>query len=133
MPVPAAISENDPVATSGKRKGSRRAAPAKRRFRPRILLLAVGITLAAVAWGYLVYVAIDFGTAARGGDSRAWGFLGLAAIGAMACLFTGLMLVTRLSRAIGLTSGPPARTVPPPLEPPSPASSSTGAHRHRSL
>jgi hypothetical protein len=36
---------------------------------PSVLLLALGITAAVVAWGYLVYLAIDFGTAARdGGD-----------------------------------------------------------------
>ena len=34
-----------------------------------LLLLALGITAAVVAWGYLVYLAIDFGSDARNGDS----------------------------------------------------------------
>jgi hypothetical protein len=71
-----------------------------------LLLLAVGITLSVVAWGYLVYAAIDFGSTARGGDSQAWWFLGLASIGAVACLFFGLMLVARLLRGLGITQAP---------------------------
>ena len=71
---------------------------------PGLLLLAVGVTLAVVAWGYLVYAAIDFGSAARGGEPRAWAFLGLAALGAVACLFVGLMLIARLLRKLGITS-----------------------------
>ncbi len=59
-----------------------------------------------VAWGYLVYAAIDFGTAARGGSSSAWWFMALACLGAMACLFVGLLLVARLLRALGVTSPP---------------------------
>ncbi|WP_134767178.1 hypothetical protein [Nocardioides sp. 1609] len=95
---------------NGKRAGAR----TKRRFRPALLALALGVTLAVVAWGYLVYAAIDFGTSARGGDSTAWWFLALAALGAVACLFLGLVLVTRISRAIGLTRGPEPRTPPGP-------------------
>jgi hypothetical protein len=49
-----------------------------------------------VAWGYLVFLAIDFGTTARNGDGTAWFFLALATIGAIACLFAGMMLGTRL-------------------------------------
>lgn len=94
-------------------------------------MLAVGITVTVIAWGYLVYIAIDFGADARGGESRAWGFLGLAALGAIACLFTGLMLVARLSRAIGLTSGPAPRVVPPPLETPPTYPPSVAPYRHR--
>lgn len=86
----------------GKRAGARQ----KRRFRPALLLLALAITLCVVAWGYLVYAAIDFGGEAREGDSDAWWFLGVASLGAVACLFVGLMLIVRLSRAIGLTRGP---------------------------
>ena len=85
----------------------KRAAPKKKQaFRPVLALLAVGITLSVVAWGYLVYAAIDFGSTARGGDGQAWLYLGLAALGAVACLFAGLMLIARLLRALGLTRSP---------------------------
>lgn len=94
----------------GKRAGSRQ----KRRFRPVLLLLALGITASVVAWGYLVYAAIDFGGEARDGESEAWWWLGVAAVGAAACLFVGLMLVARLSRALGLTAAPEPREPKPP-------------------
>jgi len=72
-----------------------------------LLVLAFGITLCVVAWGYLVYAAIDFGSTARhDDDSSAWGYLAVAAVGAVACLFLGFMLVARFSRALGLTRPP---------------------------
>jgi hypothetical protein len=77
-----------------------------------LLLLALGITAAVVAWGYLVFVAIDFGTAARSGDNRGWWLLGLATIGAIACLFIGMLLVTRLVQRVRSAGTPP--TPPPP-------------------
>lgn len=101
------------VSGQGKRAGSRRAARPPRRFRPRLLLLAVAITLCVVAWGYLVYAAIDFGSTARGGDERAWAFLALASVGAIACLFVGLMLVARLLRQLGITNAADADTATP--------------------
>jgi hypothetical protein len=61
------------------------------------------VTLAVVAWGYLVYAAIDFGASARNGNQDAWWFLAVASLGAMACLFVGLMLIARLLRRLGLT------------------------------
>jgi hypothetical protein len=67
-----------------------------------------------VAWGYLVYAAIDFGSSARGGDGRAWVFLGLASLGAVACLFIGLMLVARLLRMLGVNRGNADEPPPPP-------------------
>lgn len=77
-----------------------------------------------VAWGYLVYAAIDFGATARSGNSQAWFFLVLASLGAVACLFIGLMLVSRLLRRLGITEDPthprPHRTrtvVPEPRTP----------------
>ncbi len=83
-----------------------------------------------MAWGYLVYAAIDFGTEARGGQSQAWWLLGLASLGAVACLFVGLILLARLSRALGITRAPaPESTTADPVphdphhEPP------TGGHR----
>lgn len=72
-----------------------------------LLLLALGITLCVVAWGYLVYAAIDFGSTARQDDDTAsWWFLGVAAVGAVACLFLGFMLVARFSRTIGFSAQP---------------------------
>jgi hypothetical protein len=102
------------VGTQGKRAGSRRAPKKKAALRPGLLGLAAGVTLAVVAWGYLVYAAIDFGASARGGDQNAWWFLGLASLGAVACLFIGLMLVSRLLRRLGITSGPAAPPRPMP-------------------
>lgn len=110
-------------------KGKRAGARPRRGFRADLALLALGVTLAVVAWGYLVFAAIDFGTSARGGDSAAWGFLALAAVGAVACLFVGLMLLARLLRALGIISGPPpagggdeapADASAPPVEPEAP-------------
>lgn len=92
--------------SGGKRAGARRGARPKRRFRPRVLAYAVAITALVIGWGYLVWAAIDFGVDARGGDSRAWGFLGLAALGAAACLFAGLMIIARLMRALGGVAEP---------------------------
>lgn len=87
----------------GKRAGEKQ----KQGFRPALLGLAVGITLALVAWGYLVFAAIDFGATARHDDKAgAWGFLALAAIGAVACLFLAFMLAVRLARTLGITHPP---------------------------
>lgn len=96
----------------GKRAGSRRGQRPPRRFQPALLLLALGITACIVAWGYLVYAAIDFGTTARDGDQQAWWFLAVASAGAVACLFVGLMLVARVLRRLGITSGPSPRPAP---------------------
>jgi hypothetical protein len=99
-------------------RGKRAAAKQKARFRPTVLLLALGITGGVVAWGYLVRAAIDFGVQARSGNSDAWLYLGLASLGAVACLFIGLMLVARVLRELGITSGssssPSADTPPEP-------------------
>ncbi|GAB2969598.1 hypothetical protein [Nocardioides montaniterrae] len=82
------------------------------------MALAVAITGCVVAWGYLVYAAIDFGASARRGSGGAWFLLLLAALGAVACLFLGLMLVVRLSRALGLTHAPEPRPKRDPSLPP---------------
>jgi hypothetical protein len=107
-----------PVAGSsgGKRAGSRRGPRRRSGFQPALLLFALGITGCVVAWGYLVYAAIDFGSTARSGDETAWWFLALAAAGAVACLFIGLMLVARATRRLGITRGPerPGREDEPP-------------------
>jgi hypothetical protein len=109
-----AIGQNVRVAHRGKRVGPKR----RTSFRPTALLLAIGITLGVGAWGYLVKAAIDFGIQARNGTPGAWTYLALACVGAVACLFIGLMLVARLLRALGITSGPESRPREP--EPPRP-------------
>jgi hypothetical protein len=86
--------------------------PRKATFRPALAVLALGVTACLVAWGYLVWAAIDFGAAARGGDGDAWRWLVVASLGAVACLFAGLMLVARLLRALGITHPPPKREEP---------------------
>lgn len=88
---------------SGKRAGTKQ----KSGFKPVLLVLALGITACVVAWGYLVWSAIDFGSAARhDGETEAWWYLGISAFGAVACLFLGLMLIVRFSRTIGWTHAP---------------------------
>ena len=101
MPHSGHISHNVPVST-GKRAGSRRGAASPRSLNKAALALGAAITVCVVAWGYLVYAAIDFGTAARGGSSSAWTFMALACAGAIACLFVGLLLVARLMRVLGI-------------------------------
>ena len=103
--------------TGSKHAGSRRGPRRKKTFQPMLLLLALGITGCVVAWGYLVYAAVDFGSTARGGDPTAWWFLALASVGAVACLFVGLMLVARALRRLGITSGPAPKEAQEPEEP----------------
>jgi hypothetical protein len=80
--------------------------------RRKLLGLALGITLTLVAWGFLVWAAIDFGSRARGGEQLAWGFLVLATVGATACLLVTLILVTRLIATLRGRADP--RTAPAP-------------------
>jgi hypothetical protein len=91
------------------RLGDDAARPDRSRSPGVLLLLALGITAAVVAWGYLVYLAIDFGTSARNGDSAAWLFLAMATIGAIACLFAGMMLGARLVGRFRADAAPLAR------------------------
>ncbi len=116
----AGIGHNGHV-TSGKRAAGRHTGVARLEENPPrsgrspgpLLLLALGITAAVVAWGYLVYLAIDFGTTARNGDGTAWWLLGLATIGAIACLFVAMMLGTRLVTRLRADPPPPPTTRPP--------------------
>jgi hypothetical protein len=64
--------------------------------RRRLLVLALGITATLVAWGFLVWAAIDFGAQARDGENPAWMFAGLATVGATACLLVTLILVAKV-------------------------------------
>lgn len=115
----------EPV-TSGKRVGSRRGARPPRKVGRAALVICVGITLCVIAWGYLVYAAIDFGTAARGGSgTSAWALMGLASLGAIACLFVGLLLVSRLLAALGDSSS----SVPTDPDTPPPAPRPAGGKR----
>lgn len=66
------------------------------------------MVLCVAAWGYLVWAAIEFGSTARGGDDASWIFLGMASLGAVACLFAGLMLIARLLRMLGIIDRAPA-------------------------
>lgn len=68
-----------------------------------------------IAWGYLVYAAIDFGSSARSGNGAAWLMLILAAIGAATCLFVGLMLLARLGTTLGVTRPPQDDAEPRPV------------------
>lgn len=77
--------------------------------RTRILVLALIVTLTLVAWGVLVYAAIDFGGEARSGEQVAWVFLAMATIGAAACLFTTLILVGRILTLVKGAEATPAR------------------------
>lgn len=103
------IGHNGLVASPGKRAAARR----KARFRPTALLLTAGVTAGVIAWGYLVKAAIDFGIEARSGTDDAWLFLGLASLGAVACLFIGLMMISRLLRELGITKAPSSPDDPP--------------------
>lgn len=78
---------------------------------------AAGITFAVVAWGYLVWAAIDFGATARAGNSAAWFFLLLACVGAASCLFAGLMLSVRLLTRLGIIAPPPGSPEEVPVRP----------------
>jgi hypothetical protein len=75
--------------------------------RRRLLTLTLGITATVVAWGFLVWAAIDFGSQARGGQTPAWFFLALATIGATACLFVTLILGNKVLETLRTRSEPP--------------------------
>lgn len=70
----------------------------------RLALHALGGTATIVAWGYLVWLAVDFGASARGGTTSAWLFLALATVGAMACMFIALLIGAATLRALRATS-----------------------------
>jgi hypothetical protein len=88
---PVVVGENVPV---GKHSGERTETPALPRGR--LLALALGITATLVAWGFLVWEAVNFGSQGRDGEALAWVFLALATFGATACLFLTLILGTKV-------------------------------------
>lgn len=79
--------------------------------RQRLIRLAAGVTGTIVAWGYLVYLAIDFGSAARDGNGFAWVLLVLATTGATACMFVTLILGNKALMTLR-GEAPPPRTPP---------------------
>lgn len=87
---------------SGRRGGRRAAGRASVAIPRRALGLAVLVVLCILAWGALVFLAISFGSSARSGTTSSWAFLGLAAVGAIACLFLGLLLGARMLQSLGL-------------------------------
>ena len=68
-----------------------------------------------MAWGVLVYAAIDFGQEARSGEPAAWVLLALTTLGAAACLFVTLILGARIlplfqgDAELGASGGRPSR------------------------
>lgn len=77
-------------------------------------LLSAGVTGTVIAWGLLVFAAIDFGSKARSGDSGNWWFLALATLGAVACMFLAILLASRLQAELrGQRPQPPKRSTTP--------------------
>lgn len=78
-----------------------------------IAALATALTIALVAWIYLVWLAIDFGARARAGTGgEAWWLLAATSLGAMACLFLALIMLTRLGRVWGVGVRPSPDRLP---------------------
>src|SRR6478735_3903004 len=75
---------------------ARAAAATPRPPRRRILVLSLFVTVTLVAWGVLVFAAIEFGRDARSGEAQSWTFLALASAGATACLFLTMILGAKL-------------------------------------
>jgi hypothetical protein len=95
-----AASAGTPVGTP--RRGARRAAKPRRNLQPKLILLGLGSVAALVAWAFLVWLAIDSGRSARGGETGKWAYLVAASVGAVACLFVCLWLGTLLLRRVGI-------------------------------
>jgi hypothetical protein len=95
----------------GKRSGTRRGAKPPRQLRPISFVLALGVTATAIAWGFLVYLAINYGRDVRSGDTSAWRFVAAAALGAVICLQLAFLLLSRVNRS--LTGSP--QSLPPQL------------------
>jgi len=79
-----------------------------------ILFLALILSVTLVAWGVLVYAAIDFGKEARSGEPTAWGLLVVSTIGAAACLFVTLIVGARTLRLVAGRRNSPKDLPPPP-------------------
>jgi hypothetical protein len=73
----------------------------------RMALLSAGVTATVIAWGLLVFAAIDFGSQARSGEPANWWFLALATVGAIACMFLAILLASRLQAELRGQGRPP--------------------------
>lgn len=71
-----------------------------------MLALAAGVTATVVAWGFLVFAAIDFGRTAREDNGGDWVLMGLATLGAVACMFLAIVLAAQMQ---SLMRGDPTR------------------------
>ena len=88
---------------SGRRVAARAEPPSRSaRCSRSCVALALGAVAALVAWGLLVWVAVDSGRSARDGESGKWGYLAAASVGAVVCLFLCLWLCTVLLRRVGI-------------------------------
>jgi hypothetical protein len=100
--------------------GRRRAAKPKRSWPGPLPHLAalVGLVAGAVAsgfaWYFLVRAAIDFGHAARGGQTVAWAVTGAATFGAIGCLLLMFVLLARAGRTTRTLRASRAARVPKP-------------------
>lgn len=90
----------------GSRAGARRGPRADRTWAPQTVGLVVAVIAALVAWGALVWAAVRFGRSARSGDASSWLYLGVASVGAVACLFLALLLLTLALRGLGILAPP---------------------------
>ncbi|RLV50061.1 hypothetical protein D9V37_09370 [Nocardioides mangrovicus] len=84
----------------------------------RALLLSTATTVTVVAWGVLVFAAIDFGRTARDGHPGDWGLLALATVGAVACMFLAIVLAARMQDMIRLSARSSTRPLPRSLQEP---------------
>lgn len=95
------------------------------RWRTDVVTHLLFMTAALVAWGALVWFAIELGSRARGGEQRAWWLMGATSVGAIACLFVALMIGARTLRTLegakdastASHSHAAARHEPPPVPP----------------
>ena len=75
--------------------------------RNRLLKLGLGVTLAVVAWGYLVTAAIHFGGRGRDGEGQAWVCMTFATVGATACMLAMLILASKVLATLRGEAPPP--------------------------
>ncbi len=97
----------------------------------RTLVAATAVTVTVVAWGVLVFAAIDFGRDARDGSNADWLYLVLATLGAVACMFGAIVMAARLQAMMRVaqssSAGSSTRPLAQPLEPLPPVSGSGSA------
>lgn len=86
--------------SAGRRRADKKAVPGPKRL-PYVVLIALGVLAAAVAWAFLVRAAIDFGQVARDGRGAAWAICGAATFGAAVCLLLAFVLLARGWRLVG--------------------------------